>query len=311
MQSIGIELGIRAPLIAVRKAAIIADAQMLNYYFVPETHPKFIGVNAFEALQGLAGKAENVILGTGIVNIFSRSKEQLLKLSSEIYYKTGGKFVLGLGTSTPVIIENMYGMKFEKPVSRIMTYTDYIKSQYKGPIFWAVVGDKITNLAAEYTNGVIFFLKPESEIRRTIKILRNKLSSLGRDQNSFEIISILPTYIDDSKEKGRNALRMTIANYVGANKFYSIPLEKAGYKNEVRLIRENFIRYGLIAASEQVSEKLVEELSIFGGAKECAGKIIEYSNRTKIKTVVSAFDLPRNSYNIDFFKKLHNLVNNF
>lgn len=311
MKKIGIELGIRAPLDAVKKAAMIADIEMLNYYFVPETHPKFAGVDAFDAIQEIGARVKRVILGTGIVNVFSRHKSKLLDLASKIYYKTSGKFVLGLGTSAPTVVENMYKMKFEKPMLRITTYTDYIKSKYDGPIYWSVVGDKITQLAAEHADGVIFFLKPESEIRHSIKILEKKLNSFGRAYNSFEIISILPTYINDSEEKGKSAARMTIANYIGSNEFYSKSLEKIGFKKEVHAIRENFLRCGLTTASVQVSDKMVNELTTFGTADKCAVEIREYSQRTRIKTVVAAFDLPRNGYNIDFFKNLHKLASRF
>lgn len=308
MKRTGIELGIRAPFYAVKKAAIIADTNMLHYYFIPETHPKFLGVDAFEALQNLTRKIENVVLGTAIVNVFSRHKKKMLEIANRLYQETNKHFVLGLGTSTPTVVEKMYNMKFEKPVSRIRNYTQYIKSHYEGPIYWSVVGDKITELAAEYADGVIFFLKPKSEIKHSIKILKNKLCSLGRDFNSFEIISIIPTYINDSEEKGRNALRLTIANYVGANEFYSKPLEKIGFKKEVKAIRENFLKNGLFAAAVQVSDKLVKELAIFGEANECVSQINEYSDMTKIKTVVTAFDLPRNGYDVDFFKNLCKLV---
>lgn len=311
MKKIGVELGIRASLDAVKKAATIADTEMLNYYFVPETHPKFAGVDAFGALQKIATKVKHVILGTGIVNVFSRRKNKILDLASKIYYQSSGKFVLGLGTSAPVVIENMYKMKFQKPVLRLTTYTDYIKSKYAGPVYWATVGDKVTQLAAEHADGAIFFLKPESEIKRSIKILEKRLSSLGRDHDSFETILILPTYINDSEEKGRSAARMTIANYVGSNEFYSKSLEKVGFKKEVRVIRENFLRYGLTTASAHVSDKMVNELATFGTANKCAADIREYSERTRIKTVVAAFDLPRNGFNIDFFKNLHKLASRF
>ncbi len=311
MERVGVELGIRAPLCAVEKAAVIADTEMLNYYLIPETHPTFTGVDAFEALQSIGQKIENVVLGTGIVNVFSRSKKKILKLTSRIHYETNGKFVLGLGTSAPVVVEDMYHMKFEKPVSRIKNYTQYIKSYYAGPIYWSAVGDKMIQLAAEYADGVIFFLKPESEIRRSIKILKNKLCALGKNYSSFEIISILPTYINDYEKKSRNALRLTIANYIGANEFYSKPLEKIGFKKEVHIIRQNFLKHGLVAASVHVSDKMAEELGIFGGAKECAIKMKEFSERAKIKTVVAAFDLPKNGYDKDFFKNLHGLASRF
>jgi alkanesulfonate monooxygenase SsuD/methylene tetrahydromethanopterin reductase-like flavin-dependent oxidoreductase (luciferase family) len=303
----GVELGIRAPLNAIKKAAMISDANLLDCYFVPETHPMFTGVDAFEALNSVVDKVENMTLGTGIVNVYSRSKEIMLRLCSEIYRKSDGRFVLGLGTSAPIIIENMYKMKFEKPLFRISSYTDYIKNHHNIPIYWAVVGDKITKLAAKHADGVIFFLKPESEIKHGIKIIRNTLSSLGRSYDQFDIISIRPTYIEDGRSAEQMA-RMTIANYVGANEFYSKPLEKSGYKKEVMAIRQNFAKYGLAEAARLVTHKMVTELATVGNAKECAGQISQYADRTKIKTVVAGFDLPKNGYNADFFLKLEKLA---
>jgi len=303
----GVELGIRAPSTAIKKAATIADTNMLDCYFVPETHPMFIGVDAFEVLEAIANKVRNLTLGTGIVNVYSRDKKTMLQLASKIYRKSGGRFVLGLGTSAPIIIENMYKMKFEKPLFRISGYTDYIKNQHNVPVYWAVVGDKITKLAAEHADGVIFFLRPESEIKRSIKIIRNTLATVGRSYDQFDIVSIRPTYIEDHKNS-EHIIRMTIANYVGANEFYSKPLEKIGYKKEVLAIRQNFAKHGLAEAARHVSNKMVRELATFGNAKECAEQIRQHADRTGIKTVVAGFDLPETGYNADFFLKLQKLA---
>ncbi len=303
----GIELGIRAQKNAIKKAAIITDANMLDSYFIAETHPKFAGVNAFETLAEIAEKVRSVTLATGIVNVYSRNKKTMLRLASRIYRKSDGRFVLGLGTSAPIIIENMYKMKFEKPLFRITDYTTYIKNNHSMPVYWAVVGDKITKLAAEYADGVIFFLRPESEIKRSIKIIKNRLDSVGRSYDRFKIISVRPTYIEDTKN-AKNMARMTVANYVGANEFYSKPLEKVGYKKQVLTIRENFLKHGLIEAAKHVSHKMIKELTTFGNPKECAEELMQYADRTKIKMVVAGFDLPKDGYNVDFLKKLQLLV---
>jgi alkanesulfonate monooxygenase SsuD/methylene tetrahydromethanopterin reductase-like flavin-dependent oxidoreductase (luciferase family) len=311
MERIGIELGIRAPLSAVEKAAIIADRQMLDYYFIPETHSDFMGVNAFEALARIIPKIEHVILGTGIMNVYSRTKNNLLQNASKVYNDTQKKFVLGLGTSAHVIIENMYKMRFEKPLSRIKEYTKYIKSRYDGTIYWSAVGDKMTMLSAECADGVIFFLKPESEVKHSITILRNKLRSVGKNYDTFEIISILPLCINDSEKKGRNSLRMTIANYVGANEFYSKPLERAGFVKEVKIIRKNFLKYGLASAAAKVTDKMIEALGVCGDPAKCATGIKEFSERTGLKTVVTGFDLPRQEYSKEFLKNIERFSSEF
>jgi alkanesulfonate monooxygenase SsuD/methylene tetrahydromethanopterin reductase-like flavin-dependent oxidoreductase (luciferase family) len=303
----GVELGIRAPSSAVQKAAMITDANMLDYYFVPETHPKFAGVDAFETLETISEKVRHTTLATGIVNVYSRNKKTMLQLAHRIYQKSDERFVLGLGTSAPIIIEKLYKIKFEKPLFRIKRYTDYIKNHHNIPIYWAVVGDRITRLAAEHADGVIFFLKPESEVKHSIKIIKDELATVGKSYDQFNIISIRPTFIEDHSNAASMA-RMTIANYVGANEFYSKPLEKVGYKKQILTIRKNFLEHGLAEAARHVSHKMVKELTAFGNAKECAEEIMQHADRTKIKTVIAGFDLSKNGYNVDFFEKLQKLA---
>jgi len=65
---IGVELGIRAPIEAIKRAAQIADNNSVEYFFVPETHPGFFGVNALDVLSNISEKVKHVKLGTGIIN---------------------------------------------------------------------------------------------------------------------------------------------------------------------------------------------------------------------------------------------------
>ena len=71
MIKIGIELGIRAPLDAINRAVQIADSNSLEYFLVPETHPKVFGVDALDSLLKMSEKVNHVKLGTGIINVFS------------------------------------------------------------------------------------------------------------------------------------------------------------------------------------------------------------------------------------------------
>lgn len=303
----GVELGIRAQESAIKKAATIADENMLDYYFVPETHPKFAGVDALETLSEIAGKIQNVTLATGIVNVFSRDKETILQMADSIHRRAGGRFALGLGTSARIIIEKMCKMKFERPLFRMMDYTSHIKNNHSMPVYWAAVGDKITGLAADNADGVIFFLRPESEIRRSIKAIKSRLDSVGRSYDKFNIISIRPTYMEDSKN-AMNMARMTIANYVGANEFYSGPLENAGYKAQVLAIRESFAKHGLGEAAKHVTGEMISELTTFGSPKECAEGLLRHAERTEISTAVAGFDLPKDGYNADFLQNLQVLA---
>ena len=301
---IGIELGIRAPAKAIERAAQIADDNSVEYFFVPETHPGFFGVNALEVLSNISKKVKHVKLGTGIINVFSRTQEEILDAANHLHTKTGGKFVLGIGTSAPIIIKNLWNMEFKKPLSRLRDYSNFIKTKYSGPIYWAAVGEKTTKLAAENADGVIFFLKPRDQISNHIDMINSTLKSLNKSEDEFNVISILPTFFADNN----NQAKMTLASYIGANEFYAISLTNAGFQDEVEKIKNAFEKVGLLEAMQNVGDVLLDELTVSGSVEECKEKISKMIKNTKLKTVILGFDLPEDKYTDDFFEKLDKLL---
>ena len=283
MTNIGIELGIRAPIEAIERAAQIADNNSVEYFLVPETHPEFFGVDALETILKISKKIKHLKLGTGIINIFSRTQEEILDYANQIYEKTGGKFVLGIGTSAPIIIEKLWKMEFKKPVSRLKDYSNFIRSGFHGQIYWAAIGEKTTKLAAENADGVIFFLKPRAQILDHIDMINSTLSSLNKSKDMFNLISIIPTYLDVDS----NQAKMTLAGYIGANEFYSTPLSNAGFQDEVKKIKNAYENDGLKKAAQNVENTLLDELTIIGSVDTCKEKINEIINKIKILKSVS------------------------
>ena len=304
MTDIGIELGIRAPLEAIERAAQIADNNHVEYFLVPETHPEFFGVNALDTILKISEKVKNVKLGTGIINVFSRTQEEILDSANQIYEKTDGKFVLGIGTSAPIIIEKLWKMEFKKPLSRLKNYSKFIKTKFKGQIYWAAIGEKTTKLAAENANGVIFFLKPRVQISNHIDLINSVLASLNKSEDAFNLISIIPTYFDVDS----NQAKMTLAGYIGANEFYSTPLSNAGFQDEVKKIKIMYKKAGLKKAAQNVGDTLLNELTIIGSVDTCKEKINEIIKNTKLKTIILGFDMPKDKYTDNFFAKLDKLL---
>ena len=304
MTNIGIELGIRAPIEAIERAAQIADDNNVEYFLVPETHPEFFGVNALDTILKISEKVKNVKVGTGIINVFSRTREEILDYANRIHEKTDGRFVLGIGTSAPIIIEKLWKMEFKKPLSRLKEYSNFIKTKFKGQIYWAAIGEKTTKLAAENANGVIFFLKPRVQISNHIDLINSTLASLNKSEDMFNLISIIPTYF----EADNNQAKMTLAGYIGANEFYSTPLSNAGFQDDVEKIKSTYEKDGLRKAAQNVGDALLDELTITGSVDICKEKINEMIKNTKLKTIILGFDMPRDKYTDDFFTKLDKLM---
>jgi len=301
----GIELGINATLSSIQKAAQIANQSKIDYFFVPETNPAVMGVDAFDALEQISNGKCDMVLGTAIVNVFSRNKEQISLKANKIYEKTNEKFVLGIGTSAPVIVEKLWKLKFERPLSRIIDYTKYLRANFRGKIFWAAVGQKTTQLAAQNADGVIFFLKPRKQIISDIQKIKKIISSAGKSLDSFETICIVPTYIDSSENV--MAAKTSLAKYIGANEFYANPLSEE-FESEVMEIRECFKKFGLSKTVEKVSDDLVKELTICGTPTQCREMLDNFQEETGCKTVIAGFDLPKEGFDSKFFKNLKKLL---
>jgi F420-dependent oxidoreductase-like protein len=70
----------------------------------------------------LAAKTSTVQIGTGIINVYSRTATAVAQTAAGCDFVTGGRFVLGLGASGPQVIEGFHGVAYDKPMSRIVDY---------------------------------------------------------------------------------------------------------------------------------------------------------------------------------------------
>jgi F420-dependent oxidoreductase-like protein len=79
----------------------------------------------------LAAITERVEIGTGIVNVFSRTAALMAMTAAGADYVSNGRFILGLGASGPQVIEGFHGVKYEKPVKRIKEYIEACRMIWK------------------------------------------------------------------------------------------------------------------------------------------------------------------------------------
>ncbi len=82
------------------------------------------GVDAISRIGYLAAVTERVELGTGIINVYSRSASAVAQTAAGCDAISQGRFVLGLGASGPQVIEGFHGIAYDKPLSRIRDYIE-------------------------------------------------------------------------------------------------------------------------------------------------------------------------------------------
>jgi F420-dependent oxidoreductase-like protein len=87
--------------------------------------------DAISQVGYLAAKTERVEIGTGIVNVYSRTAALMAMTAAGCDYVSDGRFILGLGASGPQVIEGFHGVPYEKPMLRIKEYIESCRMVWK------------------------------------------------------------------------------------------------------------------------------------------------------------------------------------
>ncbi len=87
--------------------------------------------DAVSLLGYLAAKTSRIEIGSGILNVFSRTASCVAQTAAGLDMVSGGRFVLGLGASGPQVIEGFHGVPYEKPMPRIRDYINVCRMVWK------------------------------------------------------------------------------------------------------------------------------------------------------------------------------------
>jgi F420-dependent oxidoreductase-like protein len=113
----------REPMVSVGKRVAEYERAGVDVVLVAEAY----SFDAISRVGYLAAVTERVTIGTGIVNVYSRTATAMGQTAAGCDYVTGGRFLLGLGTSGPQVIEGFHGVPYSKPRSRTLDVIDVVR----------------------------------------------------------------------------------------------------------------------------------------------------------------------------------------
>jgi F420-dependent oxidoreductase-like protein len=110
-------------------AADLADYEKagLDIVFVPEAYT----FDAVSQLGYLAARTERVQLASGILQIYTRTPTLTAMTAAGLDYVSGGRFVLGIGTSGPQVIEGWHGVPYDAPLGRTREVIEICRSVWR------------------------------------------------------------------------------------------------------------------------------------------------------------------------------------
>jgi F420-dependent oxidoreductase-like protein len=108
--------------------AVAAERVGVSSLWIPEVW----GYDALTGLAYLAAKTSSIKLGTFVVQLGSRSPALLATSALSLQELSGGRFILGIGTSGPRVMEGWHGVRFRKPVQTTRETIEIVRTVSRG-----------------------------------------------------------------------------------------------------------------------------------------------------------------------------------
>src|SRR5438128_6846542 len=225
---------------------LVREAERLGYDSVWAAEA--YGSDAATVLAWLAGQTSTIKLGSAIFQMPGRSPAMTAMTAATIDQISGGRMLLGIGSSGPQVAEGWHGQRFAKQLQRTREYISVVRMalarervEFHGetmelplpdgpgkalkltitpvqehiPIYLAAIGPKNTALAGEIADGWIPTLFAPEHVTEFRAYLQEGADRAGRTLDGFDIAPTVNVLITDDLASGRDAMRPYIALYVG------------------------------------------------------------------------------------------------
>jgi F420-dependent oxidoreductase-like protein len=279
------------------------------------------GTDAVTVLAWLAASTTTINVGSAIMQIPGRTPANTAMTAATLDLMSGGRFILGLGTSGPQVVEGWHGQAWGKPLGKTREYIELVRTAlrrevlehhgehyripYDGPgatglgkplklmlrplradipIYLAAIGPKNVALAAEIADGWLpIFVDPE-------RFDDAFGASLAGARDGFEIAATVSVLVGDDVQALRDSLKPNLALYVGGmgakgRNFYNSLMRRYGWEAEAERIQELYLGGHQREAIAAVPDELVDAVSLVGPKERIRDRLAAW-RETPVTTLI-------------------------
>ena len=294
-------LGITIPLDGFQGphfSELVRRAEQLGYLDA-WTYETFQG-DAITPVAAAATITERMRLGTAIVPVFTRPPALIALSAADLQSLSGGRFILGLGISTPTIVQEWMGVPYKLPMTRLRETIAAIRAAFTGdkvttegktiringfrlakaptpppPIYVGAQGEQMLRAAGELGDGVIVnYITPET-FAKMLTPIHEGARKAGREVAKLDIACRILVAIDEDEKTIRENLRRELTAYVTVpqyNKFF----RWLGYENEAGAVFDAWTAGDRKKALSLMPDSMMEAIYVFGGPGKIAARLREY-----------------------------------
>jgi 5,10-methylenetetrahydromethanopterin reductase len=208
------------------------------------------GVDALTALAVVGNQVPGIDVGTAVIPTYPRHPIALAQQARTVAAAVDGRLILGIGLSHKIVIEDMYGYDFGKPILHMREYLDVLLPLLDGqpvsfsgttvsahiglttpspgrvPVLLAALGPQMLRLAGERTDGTILWMTGPATIRdHIVPTITAAAQAAGRP--SPRVVCSLPVCVTDDPDGARERATRVFAIY-GDLPSYRAMLDREG-----------------------------------------------------------------------------------
>jgi alkanesulfonate monooxygenase SsuD/methylene tetrahydromethanopterin reductase-like flavin-dependent oxidoreductase (luciferase family) len=257
------------------------------------------GTSSVVKLSEIATRTEEIGIGTAILNVYSRSPAVLAMTAATLDDVSGGRFTLGVGTSTPKAVEDLHSMSFDRPVRRSHETIDLVKQflagegriDYDGEVYetadfpalgvdvdvyHAALGRANRRVVARLADGWIPHNVPFPDLPEAFDYIVDHTPE-DREVDDISVAPYVPAAVSEDAEEARDAVRGHVAYYVGSGDGYRRAVARRfpeGADRVAELWRDG--ERG--DATDAVTDEMLEALGVAGTAAEARDQFEEIAS---------------------------------
>ena len=270
------------------------------------------GFDAITPLAYLSSRTTQIGLGTGIVQLGSRSPANLAMTAMSMQSLSNDRFRLGLGMSGPQVIEGWHGISFSRPIQRTREIIEIVRLVTSGervsydgevyqlplpdgegrsirsssepvhvPIYVAALGPRNLELTGELADGWVggSFIPETAEV--FLEHIRKGAVRSGRTLGDLDLqIPLSVEFTDDVEETGKRHARGYGFTFgaMGSlrNNFYKNAFAKQGFEEDVNEVQRLWMAREREAARDRVPVELAMKANLIGTPEMVAERLRVY-----------------------------------
>lgn len=290
--------------------------------------PEVWGYDALTGLAYLAAKTSSIGLGTFVVQLGSRSPALLATSALSLQELSGGRFMLGVGTSGPGVMEGWHGVRFRKPVQTTRETIEIIRTVSRGdrlehqgeiyplplpgssgaplrplvrpnhvPVYVAAMGPQNLRLTGEVADGWLgnAFMPEAAEV--FLDPLRGGAQRAGRTLADLDLVAPVAVEIHEDEAAADVAARRHADGYAftigamgaGGRNFYNDAFTRLGYGAEITTVAQLWQAGKRDEARQAVPIDLGRLTNLVGTPEAIADRVTKY-RQAGITTLLAKVD---------------------